>query len=84
MGALIRLRLADRRCFVAPVILAGMLLCIPSVPGTEPTQTVCRVAYTTMSASTGRSRNFDPAKLQARARVVCVSSGEGSCARMVD
>jgi hypothetical protein len=75
-----------RRCYLfAPITLAGLLLGIPPVLGTEAAETPSDIVYTTLSVRPDGSAVSDVAKLYARARVAYVSSGAIAFAvRMID
>jgi len=64
--------------------VVGMLLCIPSVFGTDATGPN-GIAHTTSSVQSDERVNFDLVKLQADARIVYVSSGARAlAAHMID
>ncbi len=76
---------ADRCYLVAAIILACLLLRIPCVFGTGPTETPNDVVHTTLSVRPEGTADLDLAKLYAGARVVYVSSGAiAFAARMID
>src|ERR1700720_3927114 len=75
----------DRRCLLAAIILAPMLLSIPPVHGTDAVETRNDVVSTTLSVRPDGTLDLDLAKLYAGARVVYVSSGAIAFAsRMID
>jgi len=76
---------ADRCYLLAAIILARMLLGIPSVHGTEAIETRDDVVHTTLSVRPDGTVDLDWTKLYARARVVYVSSGAiAFAARVID
>ncbi len=76
---------ADRCYLLAAIILARILLGIPSVHGTEAIETHNDAVSTTLSVRPDGTVDLDLAKLYAGARVVYVSSGAiAFAARMID
>src|SRR4029077_10586780 len=74
-GRVMRHLPGDRRYLLAAIILAPMLLSVPSVHGTEAVETRNDAVSTTLSVRPDGTVDLDLAKLYAGARVVYVSSG---------
>jgi hypothetical protein len=66
---------AHRRFSFAAIVLAGILPGMQSVPGAEATEEANDIEPIRLSVRSDKGGDFDLAKLNARARVVYVSSG---------
>jgi hypothetical protein len=87
MGIGIRLLVADPRCFLAPIILAGMLPSVHSIRSRNRADSnrLPYHLYNDVNLDWKKAVHFDLARLQAPARVVYVSSGTKALAlRMVN